>query len=65
MTSPKKPVESATPQEIPTQTDLEERIRRRAYEIYQARGSADGHDLDHWLEAESEIRTQQTRSVAA
>jgi len=65
MTSPKKPVESAKPQEIPTQTDLEERIRRRAYEIYQARGSEGGHDLDHWLEAESEIRAQQTRSMAA
>jgi len=65
MTSPKRPVESAKPQEIPTQTELDERIRQRAYEIYQARGSEDGHDLDHWLEAESEIRAQQTRNMAA
>ena len=65
MTSPKKPVESTKPKEIPTQTDLDETIRRRAYEIYQARGSEDGHDLDHWLEAESEIRAQQMRSMAA
>ena len=64
MTSPKRPVESAKP-EIPTQTELDERIRQRAYEIYQARGSEDGHDLDHWLEAESEIRAQQTRNMAA
>jgi len=65
MTSPKKPVESTKPQELSIEPDLDERIRRRAYEIYQARGSEDGHDLDHWLEAESEIRTQQTRSMAA
>jgi hypothetical protein len=27
-------------------------IRHRAYEIYIARGAADGHALDDWLEAE-------------
>ncbi len=35
--------------------ELEERIRQRAYEIYVASGREDGHDLDHWLEAEAEI----------
>jgi len=35
---------------------LEERIRRRAYELYLQRGSESGSDLDDWLQAEEEIR---------
>ncbi len=35
--------------------DLEERIRQRAYEIYEARGRQDGHAQDDWLLAEEEI----------
>ena len=35
--------------------ELEERIRQRAYEIYIAGGREDGHDVDHWLQAEAEI----------
>jgi hypothetical protein len=34
---------------------LEEKIRRRAYELYEERGRGDGHDLDDWLRAEAEI----------
>ena len=33
----------------------EEHIRERAYEIYQQRGSSDGHELDDWLQAETEL----------
>jgi hypothetical protein len=32
-----------------------ERIRQRAYELYEARGREEGHDLDDWLQAEDEI----------
>lgn len=35
--------------------DLEERIRLRAYELYEARGRQDGHAEDDWLLAEEEI----------
>jgi len=35
----------------------EEEIRQRAYEIFLARGSAPGHDLDDWLQAEGELRS--------
>ena len=35
--------------------DLEEQVRCRAYEIYERRGGADGHDLEDWLQAESEL----------
>jgi hypothetical protein len=32
-----------------------ERIAQRAYEIYLARGRADGQDLEDWLTAEREV----------
>ena len=34
---------------------FEERIRRRAYELYLYRDSQPGSDLDDWLQAEDEI----------
>lgn len=37
-------------------------IAHRAYELYLAAGAAHGRDLEHWLQAESELRD---RSVSA
>ena len=37
---------------------LEERISRRAYELYVERGNQSGSELDDWLQAEEEIREQ-------
>ena len=34
----------------------EERIRRRAYELYLRRGNQPGSEIDDWLQAEEEIR---------
>jgi hypothetical protein len=45
--------------------DLETRIRQRAFEIYEASGREEGHDLDHWLQAEVEIRGRRAESAAA
>jgi Protein of unknown function (DUF2934) len=39
-------------------------IARRAYELYEQRGGADGHDIDDWLLAERELRLA-GRSTAA
>ena len=39
--------------------DIEERIRRRAYELYEERGRVDGFALDDWLQAEAEILGKQ------
>ena len=44
--------------------DLQDEIRARAYELYEQRGREDGHDLDDWLQAESEV-TQIAKPVAA
>lgn len=39
-------------------------IRRRAAELYQLRGQAEGHDLENWCQAEAEIlRETATHSV--
>ena len=38
-----------------TQADRHERIARRAYALYQSRGSADGWDVQDWLDAERQI----------
>lgn len=35
--------------------EIEERIRVRAYDLYQQRGCTDGHAMDDWLEAKSEV----------
>ena len=34
---------------------LQERIQRRAHELYMQRGSQPGSELDDWLRAETEI----------
>ena len=36
-------------------SDIENRIRDRAYQLYQQRGSVDGFALDDWFQAEAEI----------
>jgi hypothetical protein len=66
MASKPKVSESAAPQAIPAKAAetaeastanaaRDEDIRRRAYEIYLARGEQPGRDLDDWLQAEHEL----------
>jgi len=45
--------------------ELQDKIRRRAYELYEQRGRNDGYELDDWLQAESEITRTTTTSTAA
>ena len=45
--------------------EADEQIRRRAFEIYEQRGCEDGHDMDDWLRAETELTHQQTQAKAA
>jgi len=37
-------------------SNVEDKIRLRAYELYEQRGRIDGFALDDWLQAEAEIR---------
>ncbi len=50
---------------IPDPIEREEQIRRRAYELYEARGREDGHELDDWLQAEAEILGRRQKVTAA
>jgi len=34
---------------------VQERIQKRAYELYEARGASPGHALEDWTQAEAEI----------
>ena len=45
--------------------ELEERIRLRAYQLYELRRKQDGHALDDWLQAEAEVTERKSLSVAA
>jgi hypothetical protein len=61
---PKDPTKK-TPTAVNESQELEIQIRERAYELYEARGREDGHDLEDWLRAEEEIMEQKARPIAA
>ena len=42
--------------ETTSTVDIDERIRQRAFELFQLRGCQDGHDFDDWMQAEAEVR---------
>jgi len=44
--------------------ELEERIRARAYQLYEQRGKRDGYALDDWLEAEAELTERRALRAA-
>ncbi len=45
--------------------ELEYQIKLRAYELYEARGREDGHELEDWLRAEKEITQRKALAIAA
>jgi hypothetical protein len=45
--------------------NTEEQIRRRAYELYEARGREDGRDWEDSLRAESEITGKSAKTASA
>ena len=61
-----KPISVPFPktQAAPSPEETQEQIRQRAYELYEARGKGDGHELDDWLKAESEV-TGKAKVMAA
>ena len=48
---------SRQPRSIKTveSSDIENRIRDRAYQLYEQRGKVDGFALDDWSQAEAEV----------
>jgi hypothetical protein len=58
---------AAIPHQTPTKMtkstlDLQEQIRLRAYALYEQRGR-EGHEVDDWLQAESEVTQQKAETV--
>ena len=45
--------------------EIEEAVRRRAYEFYEQRGYVEGHDVEDWLLAEQEVSGQGSQRTAA
>ena len=40
---------------LPNLADIQDRVARRAYELFASSGFTDGHDMEDWLFAESEL----------
>lgn len=49
--------------QAPRLPPVQERIRQRAHEIYQARGGTTGRELDDWLQAERETKARENPSL--
>jgi DUF2934 family protein len=45
--------------------NLQEKIRQRAYELYEERGHHDGHHEEDWAQAEEQIRGESNFDKAA
>ena len=59
----KKPPTAVTRE--PQELELKNQISLRAYELYEARGREDGHDIEDWLRAEEGITEKKMRPIAA
>ena len=59
------PILTAKTPATKSHSNVEEQIRRRAYEIYEERGREDGHDMEDWLRAEAEITSTGAKAAAA
>ena len=46
---------STTVPAMKSPSELQDQIRRRAYELYEQRGSDGGYEVSDWLQAESEV----------
>ena len=47
----------------PSAAPAPEEIRERAHQIYLSRGCVDGRDLEHWLQAERELKAASDTSA--
>lgn len=54
-----------TPMNNSSSVDLEAKIRERAYQLYQERGSTPGLEVEDWLKAEREISARPSQQQTA
>lgn len=55
---PKVRVEPIRLEDLGDSEELKKKIAVRAYEIFERHGRIPNHDVDDWLEAESEINSE-------
>jgi len=48
---------------FPVRPDNEARIRERAYAVWEQEGRPDGKHLEHWLQAEAEIKVERPDDI--
>jgi hypothetical protein len=60
----RNPTKTTPSSRTAAEMDREEQIRLLAYELYEARGRGDGHDVEDWLEAEAGINGATERAAA-
>jgi hypothetical protein len=46
------------------QDELQDRVRQRAYELWEREGRPAGREYDHWLQAEREVVTTRRQQAA-
>jgi Protein of unknown function (DUF2934) len=49
----------------PQALEAEHQIRLQAYQLYEARGREDGHELEDWFRAKEEIAIKKFRTARA
>jgi hypothetical protein len=49
---------------LEAELELHEKVRLRAYELYEKKGKQHGHDLDDWLKAEAELISETAGSAS-
>jgi hypothetical protein len=58
--------ERETKEPVPRTPEMEDAIRKRAYELFELRGRADGFDVDDWTQAEAEmLRSKQVAKASS
>ncbi|HEV8540098.1 MAG TPA: DUF2934 domain-containing protein, partial [Nitrospiraceae bacterium] len=60
---------SALPRSIlwhePDEAEFKARVARKAYELFERRGCAPGHDLEDWVQAERLVREEMSRDESS
>lgn len=59
----KKTSSARSPEAGQADGNLQEEIRRHAYELYEQGGRQDGRELDHWLQSESEVMAERKKNA--
>src|SRR6185295_15163097 len=61
----KSSAKSTKADKLDSTLDLEQQIRRRAYDLYEQRGSQAGHETEDWLQAEADLAKRSSTPSAA